>query len=136
MYAMIVVIFFLNQNTYIELLLVNTEVTMRSVNNVGFNNAHVFVCQSYIKEIPYKPSLYVHLAKDKACAFRKRAWVKSFVLNTYIGIILHRWLGLLSTNTFGSLMKLIYHSEIKIRKFHCEFQSISEFRFWNEKPFD
>ena len=113
MCAMIVFIF-LNQNSYIEQLLINSEVTMRSVilteNNVGFINAHVFVCQFYILYKKFHINfrcflfMYVHLAKDKACAFRKRAWVKSFVLNTYIGIIFHRWLGLLSTKTFSSLM--------------------------------
>ena len=51
---MIVFIYiFFNQNPYIELLLVNSEVTIRSVKliltgiKVGFINAHVFVCHFY-----------------------------------------------------------------------------------------
>ena len=78
----------------------------------------------------------MYLAEDKACAFRKRAWVKILVFNTQIEVILHRWLRLLSTNTFRSLMKLLYHSEIEIRKYCCEFQSISVFKFSHVKPFD
>ena len=35
------------------------------------------------------------------------------------GILLHRWLRFLPTNTFGGLMKLLYHSEKNV--FHCEF---------------
>ena len=82
---MIVFIFFIKfliQNPYIELSLVNSEVTMRSV-NIDRDLPRFRVCHSYIKEIPYLPSLfllmYVYMAKDKACAFRKRTWMKSFV---------------------------------------------------------
>ena len=78
----------------------------------------------------------MYLAEDKACEFRKRAWVKILVFNTQIEVIFHRLLRLLSTNTFCSLMKFLYHSEIEIRKCCCEFQSISVFKFSHVKPFD
>ena len=65
MYAMIVFIFFLNQNTYIELLLVNTEVTMRSVNNVGFNNAMCLFVSLILKKFRINLRCFCKCMSDK-----------------------------------------------------------------------
>ena len=51
-YVMTSFFLFFNQNAYIELLLVNSKLTMRTIilieTNVVFINSHVFSCQSYI----------------------------------------------------------------------------------------
>ena len=86
-------------------------------NNVGFIDAHVFVCQSYVKEIPYKPSLFFVsaclLGQRRSLRISKTGIGYKFCFNHVHEGYFHRWLRLLSTKTFCSLMKLLYYSEIK-----------------------
>lgn len=70
-----------------------------TVITVAFINAHVLDCLSYNRNIPYSlffficgfvvfvyvhVHIYVYMARDKACAYRKRAQVKSCDIETLI----------------------------------------------------